>query len=298
MNLTLGTLEELKIHLLNESMRSADTFDATIAAIGRGVAARFEQYCMRKFLRTVNDTFECTADRMHVSLPRYPLDAAPTIELRDALSTGYVAQVYNDLVVDHDLTAGLIKFAAFPGPYWSRLRFTYTGGYWFSDTAGDNGTPQSVQEGFITLVINDETVAITFDSEYTSPPVVTPTVVLPDANGSAISATPYAITTTGCLVKLGAAIPASGYQLSWVATGSVPGVATPADLPTGATARPDDLYLAWLLQCERIWAVRDNLGINIAGEKSVTFVSSTLAALELVPEVKNKIDGYRRYALT
>ncbi len=298
MNLTLGTLEELKIHLLNESLRSADTYDATIAAIGRGVAARFEQYCARKFLRTVGDTFECTANRLHVTLPRYPLEAAPTIELRDDLATGYVAQTYDQLVVDHDLVAGIIKFAAYPGPYSSRLRFTYTGGYWFSDAGGSSESPKAVQSGRITLNAGDTVIEVTFDDEYEEAPVVNPTVIMPDANGDAISATPYAITTTGCMVRLGAAIPASGYVLSWSATGVVAGVGTPIDMPAGAFARPDDLYLAWLLQCERIWSVRDNLGINIAGEKAVPFVSSTLAALELVPEVKQKIDGYRRFALT
>jgi hypothetical protein len=298
MNLTLGTLEELKIHLLNAALRSSTDYDATIAALGRGVAARFENYCNRKFLRTIGDTFECTADRMHVTLPRYPVEASPTIEQRDDLATGFVAQTYTDLVFDEDLPAGLIKFAAFPGPYISRLRFTYTGGYWFSDTGADSGTPSAVQSGTVSLNLNDELVAITFATPYNSPPVVVPTVVLPVGGGSPISANAYAITTTGCLVQLGAAVPGAGYSLAWQAEGGIPGISTPATQPVGATARPDDLYLAWLLQCERIWAVRDNLGVNIAGEKNIAFVSSTLAALELVPEVENTLRNYRRYSMT
>ncbi len=214
MNLGLGTLTDLKAHLLNEALRSNTAYDAKIAALGKGIAARMEGYCNRKFQRVVDDTFECTADRYHVTLPRSPLEAVPAIAQRDDLTIGFVDQVFTDLALGYDLKAGLIDFGRYcPGLSTSRLRFTFTGGYWFPDT--DAATPE-----------------------------------------------------------------------------------TEADLPAGATLLPSDLRLAWLLQCERTWSVTDNLGINIAGDKPVTFVSSTLAALDLVPEVKAMLQPFMRYALT
>lgn len=211
MKLVLGNLTELKVFLLNESLRSQTTWDDALEILGKGVGRRLEDFCNRKFERAVADTFEITADRMHVVLPRYPLEAAPAIELRDSLAAGYVAQVYNDSVVDHNLTAGLIKFGFLFGPSTSRLRFTFTGGFWVPDDDADE----------------DNT-----------------------------------------------------------------------DLPVGASLVPEALKLAWLLQCQRTWSVRDNLGIDVSGERAATFVSSTLAALELVPEVKLQLQPFIRQTLT
>jgi hypothetical protein len=213
MKLILGNTTDLKVFLLNESLRTDTQWDIALKQLGKGVAARFEAYCNRRWERTVAGTFEVSADRYHVVLPCYPLETAPTIELRDDLDGGYGVLVYNDYVADHNLAAGLIKFGAMPGPNNSRLRFTYTGGYWVPDD--DAGTPE-----------------------------------------------------------------------------------TDANLPAGAFLVPDGLKLAWLLQCQRVWSVRDNMGTDISGEKTTQFVSSTLAALELVPEVKAALQDYIRYALT
>lgn len=213
MKLILGNLTQLKVFLLNESLRSDTQWDAALEILGKGIARRMQTFCNREFERAVDGTFEVPADRWHITLPRYPLEAAPAIELREDLATGYVAQTYNDVVVDHNLTAGLIVFAEPLGAANSRLRFTYTGGYWVPDD--DAETPE-----------DDD------------------------------------------------------------------------DLPEGAFLVPDDLRLAWLLQCQRVWSVRDNMGTDVSGERSVQFVSSTLAGLELVPEVKEMLRFFVRYALT
>lgn len=214
MNLILGSLNDLKVHLLNSALRSATDYDATIAALGKGVAARMEQYCNRRFYRTVDDTYECNADKFHVSLPRLPVEAVPTIAQRDDLTTGFVDQVFNDLVLNYDLAAGVFDFGAYaPGDHTSRLRFTYTGGFWFPDT--DAVTPE-----------------------------------------------------------------------------------TEADLPDGATLLPADLRLAWLLQCARVWSVSDILGVSLGQDDAQKLATSTLAALELVPEVKAILSTYVRFSLT
>ena len=131
MNAGLSNLSTLKSWLLPASLVAGTDYNAQITALGLGVADQLQRHCNRLFLRTVGDTFEISADRLHVVLPRFPLDAVPVIEQRDDLATGYVAQTFNDLVLDYNLAAGLITFAAMPGPDGSRLRFTYTGGYFF-----------------------------------------------------------------------------------------------------------------------------------------------------------------------
>jgi hypothetical protein len=64
--------------------------------------------------------------------------------------------------------------------------------------------------------------------------------------------------------------------------------------PSGTTALPDDLKLAWVLQCEEIWNKRDKLGIGLAQPSAQQF---NLAALDLLPQVKNMLDPYRRYQI-
>lgn len=66
-------------------------------------------------------------------------------------------------------------------------------------------------------------------------------------------------------------------------------------LPTGATALPDDLKLAWLLQCREIWQHQDKLGINLAEGKDRAF---SMATVEMLPQVKEILSAYRRYQLT
>ena len=67
-------------------------------------------------------------------------------------------------------------------------------------------------------------------------------------------------------------------------------------LPTGATALPDDLKLAWLNQCEVIWKSRDNLGTTLIDDAAQS-KPVTLADLKLSPDVQRILDDYRRVQL-
>ena len=76
---------------------------------------------------------------------------------------------------------------------------------------------------------------------------------------------------------------------------------TTADaIPVGATARPADLYLAWLLQCEHVWKLRDKLGLSIAeqGGGGEQLLGLSLAGMNLIPDVKLVLDTYTRRSLT
>lgn len=208
----LSNLYLLKTWLLPASLLTGTDYDAQISAIGKGVAGALEKHCNRLFARTASDTFECPANRLHVVLPRYPLDAVPTLEQRDNLTDGYVAVTLNDVVIDYNLKAGLFKFATMPGLDGSRLKFTYTGGYFFE-------------------------------------------TLEPSAQGY------------------------------------------PTATPSGSTALPDDLLLAWRLQCEHVWTQRDKLGLNIGEKQENTFMGA-LSRVKLLDGVIELLRPYVRYSLT
>jgi hypothetical protein len=65
-------------------------------------------------------------------------------------------------------------------------------------------------------------------------------------------------------------------------------------LPTGATALPADLKLAWIEQCKKIWEVYDPLGTGLGK----TATESLLTNLELLPTVKQTLTPHVRYQLT
>jgi hypothetical protein len=69
-----------------------------------------------------------------------------------------------------------------------------------------------------------------------------------------------------------------------------------ADAPAGATVVPDDLKLAWLQQCARVWELKDKLGTGITKTGGdATFVAQTLGALEIIPDVKAVLRSYTRF---
>lgn len=71
----------------------------------------------------------------------------------------------------------------------------------------------------------------------------------------------------------------------------------PTALPSGATVLPDDLKLAWLLQCEAVWKARDKLGTEIIERDDVKFVNSALSELKLIPQVKAILQPFIRMKL-
>lgn len=69
----------------------------------------------------------------------------------------------------------------------------------------------------------------------------------------------------------------------------------PSDQPAGSTALPDDLKLAWLLQCETVWAARDKLGMSLVDKPEM---QSSIGKLDISPIVKQMLGQYIRYQLT
>lgn len=141
MDLGLGNLIELKRRLLAATMLTQTTYDSAITAIGRGVAGAFDKHCNRQFARLAGAVDQFSADRMSYTLARFPLETLTTIEQRDDVAGGWVAQTVNDVVVNRDDAAGLLHFGTTLGSHLSQVRVTYTGGYWY-DTAETEDTTQ------------------------------------------------------------------------------------------------------------------------------------------------------------
>lgn len=138
MNAGLSNLTNLKRELLLASDAAGTDYDASVTALGLGVASMFEAYCDRKFFRVVDDVFECSADRYSVVVPRYPIEAINSVEMRDSIASGWEEQP--DMPDNYLPEAGLVQFGAPPGVWPATLRITYTGGYWWDTTEDSSGT--------------------------------------------------------------------------------------------------------------------------------------------------------------
>lgn len=150
MNAGLSNLATLKAWLLAPSLLASTEYDDQIAAIGLGVAAQLEKFCARQFARTVGDVFECTADREHVTLPRYPVEAVATVEQSDADAAW---SELSDAIQQRALDRGMLYFGTQLGTYLSRIRITYTGGYFWeqAEPSDEENYPTEVPEGSTAL---------------------------------------------------------------------------------------------------------------------------------------------------
>jgi hypothetical protein len=142
MNAGLGNLTELKGQLLAASLRTDTNYDAVITGIGLGMANLFDQFCNRTFCRTAGmvDTF--SADRRHWYLRCFPAETITGIARQDSAAEGFTASALppdpSSLIQQMQLEQGYIMFISLQGYFFSRIRVTYTGGYWFDTT--ENGT--------------------------------------------------------------------------------------------------------------------------------------------------------------
>ena len=69
----------------------------------------------------------------------------------------------------------------------------------------------------------------------------------------------------------------------------------PSVQPAGSVALPNDLKLAWLMQCRRVWSVIDKLGTKMLDNSAA--VAAALAAVDFSPETLQQLAHYRRLQL-
>lgn len=128
-----ATLEQLKESVLPEELISETNYDNRLRRIGKGVAEQINRHCGRVFQRGEGITFDETANRTSVSLPRYPLENI----IQVTLDYGGELSDYTADIETISKSAGIIQFYQILGSYDDRVEVTYTGGYWL-----DDGTPQ------------------------------------------------------------------------------------------------------------------------------------------------------------
>jgi hypothetical protein len=128
-------LQLLKNYLLPEQLRTDSDYDAEIQLIGDGVFALFEQQCARQFARTVDATDTCSADRWGCVVSRYPLESVSQVEIRHSAAEGWIT--LSGQPQDYNPSTGWVELGAIQGSDRSRLRITYTGGYWLAASATD-----------------------------------------------------------------------------------------------------------------------------------------------------------------
>lgn len=137
------TLDYLKSQILPKAL-AEDTdntdYDDRIAVIGRGVAARFNSFCARKFERLVNAEDEFDALSFAWVLQRYPVEtiSAIVVQSRDGSTSTLSAGEWK-----LSKSSGLVELDAGPGSRLDSVVVSYTGGYWLDDggTMPDAATP-------------------------------------------------------------------------------------------------------------------------------------------------------------
>ena len=158
MNVGFSNLFSLKAQMLAANQVVKTDWDTKLTAIGLGVASSFERYCGRKFARTVGQMDVFGADRCQFLLSRFPVEPPVTaVEFKLNEPTGWVVQTSgnNGLTIQAlDALAGIVYLpdGVDAGAYYSQMRFTYTGGYfWETLEPTDAGSPTAVPATSVSL---------------------------------------------------------------------------------------------------------------------------------------------------
>ena len=84
-------------------------------------------------------------------------------------------------------------------------------------TSGGGGGSFSGQTGSRDLGSGDDTGTVTFSSAFSSTPVVTASILMPNANGAVIAVGIHTVTTTGFHFSLSGPTPDANHKLKYIA---------------------------------------------------------------------------------
>lgn len=148
MNCGLGNLDSIKQYCLQTAAQADTQFDTVLQVIGKGAALALQSFCNRDFPRLVDATEEFSAERTFWTARRYPIETLTSLEQKDTYAGGWQALDLSGAVLNLNEKSGIIEFGAKLGPAISRIRLTYTGGYWFEELEPtDDGYPSAAPEG-------------------------------------------------------------------------------------------------------------------------------------------------------
>lgn len=128
-----ATVTYLRSRLMPEEAGGETEWDAAVAALGKGVARKFDRHCNRTFERDAAAVDVFTARASAWVLRRFPVEALASVELRDPDGTLHAAET-DDWQLDSG--AGLLESPALAGTPMQQIRISYTGGYWLDPRDG------------------------------------------------------------------------------------------------------------------------------------------------------------------
>ena len=72
----------------------------------------------------------------------------------------------------------------------------------------------------------------------------------------------------------------------------------PDTLPAGATPLPNDLQLAWQMQCHDVWKKKDKFGQSVqSDDETIVRISAANLMNKMLPEVESMLSQHLRYSL-
>ncbi len=138
MNAGLSSLTKLKQAILPDTMRQSPMWDDTLIALGLGVAEAIEQHLDRKLGYVAGETTLTDAQRIYLSVPRYPVITWTSIDLQT--EPGGTWGDISGQVTRYLSGSGLALFRTAPGDESATIRIITTGGFWFDTTEDATGT--------------------------------------------------------------------------------------------------------------------------------------------------------------
>ena len=136
--LIFGELDTLKGYILPGELSTRDDWDTQITGIADGVARSFDRYCNRTFIRDTAAIDYFSADRPFVSLKNYPIESITEIAEKTSYDGTFTA--VENIISSLDEEAGLAYCNSNFGTRDTRLRVTYSGGFWVDTSDAQNGS--------------------------------------------------------------------------------------------------------------------------------------------------------------
>lgn len=137
-SVTFTEIDVLKTNVLPGELSARDDWDTQITAIALGVAAAFDKHCNRTLVRDTAKIDYFTADRDHANLTCYPIESITEIAEKTSYDGSYTAVSNSILFLDE--AAGLVHFSGNFGTKSTRLRVTYSGGFWVDTSVAQDGS--------------------------------------------------------------------------------------------------------------------------------------------------------------
>lgn len=160
-SVTFTELDVLKANVLPGELSERDDWNTQITAIAVGVAKAFDNFCNRILVRDTAKIDYFAADSPFVSLTCYPVESITEVAEKTSYDGSYTAVENSVLFLDE--AAGLVHFSGNFGTRSTRMRVTYSGGFWVDTSVAQDGSlpsgatqlPSDILDGFYAQVSHE-----------------------------------------------------------------------------------------------------------------------------------------------